>query len=101
MIPKRKAKRFMPRPEKEKKPVRSSQQGFGREMPPDYILVEIYFDQKEAPLQAAPFFRWYESINWTGPRGASYKNWKVLASDWIFNYQQQIKLQKRLKSNHL
>jgi hypothetical protein len=102
MIAKRKAKRFKPReqPEFKKKPV-SKQKGFGTEMPPDYALVIIYFDQKEAANQASSFYNWYESINWTGPRGAPYRNWKILASDWIFNYQQQLKLSKRLRGNRL
>jgi hypothetical protein len=101
MTNKRKAKRFKPRPQPEKKLPVSQQKGFGTEMPPDYALVAIYFDQKEAAAQAPSFFRWYESINWTGPRGAPYRNWKILASDWIFNYQQQVKLNKRLRSNCL
>jgi hypothetical protein len=101
MIVKRKANRFKPRPQPEKKLPASKQQGFGTEMPPDYALVVIYFDQREAPSQAASFFRWYESIKWTGPRGAPYRNWKILASDWIYNYQQELKLKKRLRSNRL
>jgi hypothetical protein len=99
MIIKRKARRIKVQPQAEVKAPVSGQKGFGTEMPPDYALIAIYFDQKEAAAQAAGFFHWYESIGWTGPRGAPYRNWKVLASDWIYNYQQQLKLNKRLRSN--
>jgi hypothetical protein len=101
MIIKRKAKRTRPREEPAKKLPVSKQKGYGTEMPPDYTLVVIYFDQKEEAAQADSFFRWYESIAWKGPRGASYRNWKVLAADWIYNWQQQVKLNKRLCGNRL
>lgn len=101
MIVKRKAKRTKVQLQPDKKLPVSKQKGFGTEMPPDYALVVIYFDQKEAPIQAASFYRYYQEINWTGPRGAPYRNWKILASDWIYNYRQELKLKKRLRVNRL
>lgn len=101
MNSKRKAKRFQPRQKHEVKLPPITQKGFGTEMPPEYPLVAIYFDQKEAPNQAAAFFKYYEDVNWTRPRGSHYRNWKVLAADWIYNYQQQLKLEKRLRRSHL
>src|SRR5665213_3276048 len=83
------------------KPARRSgsvaRQGFGFEMPPDPELVQIYFDQKGFAGQAPVFFKFYDDANWRSPRGTLYRNWKTLATDWIFNYQQDLKLQKRLR----
>lgn len=93
---KRKAKRTTIR----RKVRRSAQQGFGYEMPPDKQLVDIYFDQKGYTEQAAPFYDHYCETNWHSPHGTPFRNWKVLASDWIFNYQQEQKLKQRLRENH-
>jgi len=78
----------------------SAQQGFGYEMPPDKQLVDIYFDQKGHTEQAGLFYEHYRETNWRSPNGTPYRNWKVLASDWIFNYQQEQKLKQRLRENH-
>jgi hypothetical protein len=77
------------------------QHGFGTEMPPQKYLIEIYFDQKELISQADIFFDYYEKANWCSPKGTPYRNWKLLAGDWIFNYQQEKKLKKRQLENAL
>lgn len=75
------------------------QHGFGTEMPPQKRLVEIYFDQKGFARQAGLFYDFYEKSQWCSPKGTPYSNWKLLAGEWIFNYQQDQKLRKRLREN--
>lgn len=98
---KRKAKRF--REKVRVKPVkeRPVKKGFGYEMPPERLVVDIYFDQKGCAEQAVAFFTHYEQADWCSPKGTPYRNWKLLAGDWIYNYQQAIKLQRRLRTNTL
>lgn len=99
MILKRKAKRFKKKMRVQAESLLPSTKGFGYEMPPEKIVVEIYFDQKGFPDQGHLFFDHYRQVNWSSPKGTPYRNWKLLASDWLFNYQQEIKLEKRLRSN--
>jgi hypothetical protein len=95
---KRKARRTMAnKPGRKPKP--SAKQGFGFEMPPDRELIHIYFDQKGFTDQAAVFFQYYEEADWRSRKGTAYRNWKILATDWIYDYQQEIKLRKRLAAN--
>jgi hypothetical protein len=75
------------------------QNGFGTEMPPQKKLVEIYFDQKGFPGQAEPFYHFFEEVLWSSPKGTPYRNWKLLATDWIFDYQQSLKLRERQWQN--
>jgi hypothetical protein len=96
---KRKAKRTTARQVSRRKIKPSGQQGFGYEMPPDRQLVGIYFDQKGLAEQAAVFYEHYREANWRSLNGTPFRNWKVLASDWIFNYQQEQKLKQRLREN--
>jgi len=96
---KRKAKRTTTPQSRRRNVKPSPQQGFGYEMPPDRQLIDIYFDQKGYTEQAAPFYEHYWEVNWRSPQGTPYRNWKVLASDWIFNYQQEQKLKQRLREN--
>jgi len=98
---KRKAKRISAENRTIYKPEAVYQNGFGTEMPPQKRLVEIYFDQKELISQAHAFFDYYEKANWCSPKGTPYRNWKLLAGDWIFNYEQEKKLQKRQRENAL
>ncbi|PAW92296.1 hypothetical protein CKK33_01820 [Mucilaginibacter sp. MD40] len=78
---KRKAKRRL-------KPILSNERkkGFGYELPPCPHFVDIYFDQKGLPEQAQIFFKYYDDLSWQSPAGTPYKNWKVLAAEWIFNH---------------
>ncbi|QQL50281.1 hypothetical protein [Mucilaginibacter ginkgonis] len=78
-----------------------TQHGFGYEMPPDQQIVLIYFDQQGLLGEAGNFFRHYENCSWKSPRGKPYRNWKVLATDWIFNHRQASKLLERQIQNRL
>ncbi|MEO7214497.1 MAG: hypothetical protein ABIX36_16955 [Mucilaginibacter sp.] len=98
---KRKAKRVPVNPTPVIKPEQIYQKGFGTEMPPQKRLVEIYFDQKSIISQAEPFFNFYEKTNWCSPKGTPYRNWKLLAGEWIYNFEQEKKLRKRLWENAL
>jgi hypothetical protein len=96
--PKRKAKRV---PVERRKPEHILQKGLGTEMPPQKILVDIYFDQKGLAVQAGAFYSHYDKADWRSPKGTPYRNWKLLAGDWIFNYEQEQKLRKRQRENAL
>ena len=98
---KRKAKRFGARVSRQAAKLLPATKGFGYDMPPERIVVDIYFDQKSLPEQAGLFFDHYEQANWSSPRGTPYRNWKLLAGDWIYNYEQAKKLERRLRSNAL
>jgi len=88
-------------PVERRKPEPILQNGFGTEMPPQRRLVEIYFDQKDCPNQASEFYEHYEQADWSSPKGTPYCNWKLLAGEWIYNYQQAVKLAKRIRTNAL
>jgi len=96
--PKRKANRV---PVERRKPELILQKGFGTEMPPQQRLVDIYFDQKNMSAQAELFYKFYEKANWSSPKGTPYRNWKLLAGEWIFNNEQEQKLRKRQRENAL
>ena len=96
---KRKAKRTTVLQSGRRKVGPSAQQGFGYEMPPDRQLVEIYFDQKGHTEQAGLFYEHYQEAGWSSPNGTPFRNWKVLASDWVYHYQQEQKLKQRLREN--
>jgi len=98
---KRKAKRLKEKVGSQVTTLLPLKSGFGYEMPPEKRVVEIYFDQKGIPDQAGNFFSFYDQSNWSSAKGTPYRNWKLLASDWIFNYQQELKLENRLRSNAL
>jgi hypothetical protein len=98
---KRKAKRIPAERRPLPKPEPIIQKGFGTEMPPQKCLVKIYFDQKNLTVQADLFYNFYEKANWSSPKGTPYRNWKLLAGDWIFNYEQEQKLRKRQRENAL
>lgn len=99
MLFKRKAKRFKEKIRAQAAKLLPATKGFGYEMPPEKIVVDIYFDQKGFPNQARLFYNFYDQASWSSPKGTPYRNWKLLASDWLFNYQQELKLEKRLRTN--
>ncbi|WDF81151.1 hypothetical protein PQ469_14160 [Mucilaginibacter sp. KACC 22773] len=101
MLFKRKAKRIPAERRTVPQPEGITQKGFGTEMPPQKCLVDIYFDQKGFPGQAGAFYDFYEMAQWCSPKGTPYRNWKLLAGDWIFSYEQEQKLRKRLRENML
>lgn len=67
----------------------------GFNIPPDDMIVKIYFDQKDVGHIADDFIKTYKKNNWKTASGKKISNWKVLASDWIFNYQQSKKFALR------
>lgn len=77
------------------------QKGLGTELPPQRQLVVIYFDQKGLGNQADAFYSYYEEADWRSHKGTPYRNWKLLAADWIFDYEQELKLRKRQRENLL
>ncbi|WP_295769310.1 hypothetical protein [uncultured Mucilaginibacter sp.] len=96
---KRKAKRTIPRQSKE---VRKCGQnpmqvhdGLGTTMPPDQVVLLIYFDQKGEAELAEKFFNEHQLRSWKTPTGGIIYNWKVCATEWIFNYRQEEKRRLR------
>jgi hypothetical protein len=77
----------------------SSASGFGYEIPPNFEHVKIYFNQKSRPENAIKFLEFYGNTDWKTPGGFSIRNWKVEASNWIFDYNQSIKLSQRKAHN--
>ena len=75
--------------------------GFGYEIPPDFDMVSIYFNQKRQLEIACTFFQHFQKANWKTDSGYPIRNWKVLASDWIFEYEQSVKLFERKTANIL
>ncbi len=73
--------------------------GFGYQVPPDFGSVIIYFNQKGMIAEALAFYKHYSNSNWLTQKGSRIKNWKVLATDWIFNVRQELKLTERLTAN--
>lgn len=73
--------------------------GFGYEVPPLLETVYIYFNQKTHSSIAESFFKHFENRGWKSTSGTSLKNWKVAASDWIFEHEQSLKLIERIKAN--
>lgn len=70
--------------------------GFGENIPPDRTIVAIYFDQKDLPECADNFFTEQELSQWKTIKGVPIRNWKVVATEWIFNYRQTIKRKLRM-----
>lgn len=73
--------------------------GFGYEVPPLHETVYIYFNQKAHSSIAESFFKHFENRGWKSTSGTSLKNWKVAASNWIFEHEQSLKLMERIKAN--
>lgn len=70
--------------------------GFGTEMPPVAAHVKIYFSQKGmTDTEAEEFFAEYHKRRWMTALGTPLRNWKVLASNWIFESIQERKLWRR------
>lgn len=97
---KRRARRITP-PSKNRSKIRKlktriRQFGYGDEVPPDPSFVAIYFDQQQQPNEAERFYQCYEKLDWRTVTGKPIRNWKVLASDWIFDRRQEEKRSERL-----
>ncbi len=92
---KRKAKRTVQRQPNE---IRKSSKttihihdGLGTTMPPDKEVLLIYFDQKSEAELADEFFNEHDARGWKTPTGGMIYNWKVCATEWIYNYRQEVK----------
>jgi len=94
---KRKARRLV-EPTKHKNKFPSST-GFGYEVPPDFDCVSIYFNQKGGAKIAGNFFQYFQDCGWKTRTGAPVRNWKVAATDWIYDHCQMEKLTKRKLEN--
>jgi hypothetical protein len=92
---KRKAKRIISVPAKSArkngKITVVNDDGFGTSMPPPFLHIEIYFDQKGELESASLFFEEHESRAWKNQTGQPIRNWKVCAAEWIYNYRQEMK----------
>ncbi|MEJ7693492.1 hypothetical protein [Daejeonella sp.] len=70
--------------------------GFGVDVPPVSAHVKIYFLQKGlTEPEAEAFFIAFNAVDWKTGSGKPIRNWKVLASDWIFDSIQRKKLRRR------
>ncbi|RKD15311.1 hypothetical protein BCY91_06790 [Pelobium manganitolerans] len=68
-------------------------------MPPEFDLILIYFDQKSEAKLALEFYSEQQTLGWKTDRGAQIKNWKVAATDWLYNYYQARRLEE-WKTSH-
>jgi len=96
---KRKAKRIDPAKQVRRSKVPETRvqvtESFGFNIPPEILDVLIYFEQKGASEVANKFVEEQEKFGWRTRLGKPIRNWKVLASDWIFNYKQERKFSLR------
>jgi|SRR5690606_10736631 len=70
-------------------------ESFGFNIPPNDISVKIYFEQKGVGEAAEYFLKEQRQLDWKTSSNKRIHNWKVLASDWIFNYMQAEKYRLR------
>lgn len=75
--------------------------GFGYQIPPAFENVTIYFSQKSEVKFAACFFEYFQNCGWKTPSGTPLRNWKVVATDWIYEHRQLVKLEQRKLENAL
>lgn len=77
----------------------SNSAGFGYQIPPDIENVAIYFSQKGHVKIATNFIQYFQNCGWQTPTGAPIRNWKVAATDWIYDHCQSLKLAQRKSEN--
>ena len=77
----------------------SESTGFGYHIPPNLENVMIYFSQKCESELADNFFNHFQKCEWKSPTGAPIRNWKVAATDWIYDHRQYLKLVQRKLEN--
>lgn len=59
--------------------------GFGKQVPPTWHQVSVYFVQQAACIkQAVDFFKHYQYRRWRNDSGKPVTNWKKLAWTWIW-----------------
>jgi len=74
--------------------------GMGYQMPPDMSCILIYFQQKDQPdSEADLFYAHYQKLKWKTATGKPFRNWKVLATDWIYERRQAKELRQRVWVN--
>ena len=86
---------------KESKNISKNCRGFGYELPPNFEMVSIYFNQKGQSEIACTFFQHFQKTDWKTNSCYPIRNWKVLASDWIFEHERSVKLFERKTANIL
>ena len=97
---KRKAKRIILQPPKAPQANQiikgQIREGFGFNVPPDRLVVHIYFDQIDLAECGDVFLAQQELLQWKTITGAPIRNWKLCAADWIFDHRQRMKRRSRL-----
>ena len=59
--------------------------GLGKQMPPVWAHVAIFFDQAGFEIdEARKFYEHYEATGWKGIKGQPLRNWKTKAQEWIW-----------------
>lgn len=59
--------------------------GLGRQVPPQFGNVLIFFDQAGFPeTEARRFYNHYEDMDWRGLKGGPIRNWKTKAQEWLW-----------------
>ncbi|MBC7913851.1 MAG: hypothetical protein H7Y07_06980 [Pyrinomonadaceae bacterium] len=62
---------------------------------PTPLQVLIYFDQKGfSEAEAINFYAFFDSNNWVGKKGSPIKNWRVKASEWMWQLQKKHSYQR-------
>lgn len=96
---KRKAKRIVQQPPKLSQLTRKTgphfSDGLGTSVPPEFLLVQIYFDQQGLAECAEAFFREKEMSGWKTRFGKPIRNWKECANEWI--YDRRLMLRQEMK----
>ena len=74
--------------------------GHGMSVPPILPHVQIYFDQKGLSIKEAEAFYYYQNAHgWKTEAGTPIKNWKVVASNWIWDMRRSREVTLQLKIN--
>ena len=66
--------------------------GFGFQVPPELECVQMYFNRKAYGYLATDFYHEFKTKHWQTVTGKKIRNWKSLATEWIFDHQQDVKL---------
>lgn len=69
--------------------------GFGKSVPPSPQIVCIYFSQKGHISESEIFFKECENRNWKTAGGTPIRDWKSFASEWLYNWVLNEKLQSK------
>ncbi len=76
--------------------------GHGRSVPPILLHVFIYFDQQGmTTTEAETFFHYQAAHQWKTQSGTPIKNWKTVASNWIYDIKRSRVIALQLKLNRI